>query len=101
VIKTIPNLRRIAVAPAADVARCAEQIGDAYVLSYRPSPSDMVGYDFDPARIRRILRRDLEACRGCHVDITLKDVETVQGDPERVRKWVQIARDVIEEIGLL
>ena len=95
-LRQIPNLRRIAVSPMADVARCAEQIGTDYVISYRPSPSDMVGYDFAPGRIRRILRRDLTACRGCHVDITLKDVETVQNDPERVRRWVQIAREVIE-----
>lgn len=99
VLRQIPNLRRIAVAPAADVASCAEQIGEDYVLSYRPSPADMVGYGLDPDRIRRILRRDLEACRGSHVDITLKDVQTVQGDPERVRRWVDIAREVIEECG--
>ena len=96
-LRQMPNLRRIAVSPMADVAKCAEQIRDDYVLSYRPSPSDMVGYDFDPARIRRILRRDIGACSGCHVDITLKDVETVQGDPERVRRWVQIAREVLDE----
>jgi 5S rRNA maturation endonuclease (ribonuclease M5) len=56
----------------------------------------MVSYGFDPDRIRKILKRDLEACKGCNVDITLKDVETVQGDPDRVRKWVRIAREVIE-----
>ena len=98
-LKQIPNLRRIAVSPMADVAKCAEQIGPDYVLSYRPSPSDMVGYGFDADRIRRILRGDLAACRehNCHVDITLKDVETVQGDPTRVRRWVEITREVIEE----
>jgi hypothetical protein len=95
-LRKIPNLRRIGVAPCANVARCAEQIGRDYVLSYRPSPADMVSYGFDPDRIRKILKRDLEACKGCHVDITLKDVETVQGDPDRVRKWVRIAREVIE-----
>ncbi len=92
-LKRIPNLRRIAVSPMADVARCAEQIGADYVLSYRPSPSDMVGYGFDPGRIHRILQRDLKACRGCCYDITLKDVETVQNDPDRVRNWVAITRD--------
>ena len=43
-----------------------------YVLSYRPSPADMVSYGSDPDRIQSILRRDLEACKHCHVDITLK-----------------------------
>jgi len=97
-LKGIPNLRRIAVAPAADVAKCAEQIGTDYVMSYRPSPADMVGYGFDAARVRAILTRDLEACRGCRVDITLKDVQTVQGDSDRVRKWVALAREVADDV---
>ena len=97
-LRQIPNLRRIAVSPFADVARCAEQIGDDYVLSYRPSPADMVSYDFNPDRIRRILRRDLEACRNCHTDITLKDVETVQGDPDRVRRWVALTREIVDAL---
>ena len=98
-LRAIPNLRRIAVSPFANVPRCAEQIGKDYVISYRPSPADMVSYGFDPARIRTILRRDLQACRGCHVDITLKDVETVERDPDRIRKWVAIAREVMDEIA--
>jgi len=98
ILRAIPNLRRIAVSPFANVARCAEQIGRDYVISYRPSPTDMVGYGLDPARIRTILRRDLQACRNGHVDITLKDVETVQGDPTRVRRWVEITREEIERV---
>jgi len=97
-VRQIPNLRRIAVSPFANVASCAEQIGRDYVLSYRPSPADMVSYGFDKERIRTILKRDLEACRESHVDITLKDVETVESDPERVKNWVTLAREVIDEI---
>ncbi len=100
VLRQIPRLRRIAVAPCANVARCAEQIGTDYVISYRPSPTDMVGYGFDPHRIRKIVKADLEACKGCHVDITLKDVETVQGDPNRIRNWVTLVRQIIDELLL-
>ncbi len=64
-------------------------------MSYRPSPADMVSYGYDPDRIRKILKRDLEAAKHCHVDITLKDVETVQSDPDRVRNWVIITRQVL------
>jgi len=97
-LRQIPNLRRIAVSPFANVPRCAGQIGRDYVLSYRPSPADMVSYGFDQTRIRSILKRDLEACRDCHVDITLKDVETVEKDPERMKKWVTVTREVIDEM---
>ena len=97
-LRQIPNLRRIAVTPSANVARCAEQIGPDYVFSYRPNPVDMVCYGFDSERIGSILRQDLRACKHCHVDITLKDVETVQGDPERVRNWVALTRQIIDEV---
>ncbi len=100
VLRQIPNLRRIAVSPMANVASCAEQIGDEYVFSYRPSPSDMVGYSWDEERVRRILRRDLGICKanGCHVDITLKDVETVQGERQRLFDWMRVAREIIAEV---
>ena len=97
-LRVIPNLRRVAVTSFADTARCAEQIEQDYVLSYRPSPADMVSYGFDRDRVRSILRRDLEACRDSHVDITLKDVETVGKDPERVKNWVAVTRSVIDEV---
>lgn len=97
-LRQIPNLRRIGVSPFANVATCAEQIGTDYVVSYRPSPADMVSYGFDPGRIRSILTRDLQACRHSHVDITLKDVETVESDPNRVRNWVTLTREVIAEV---
>jgi len=97
-LRKIPNLRRIAVSPFADAPRCAEQIGTDYVISYRPSPADMVSYGFDEDRIRKILTRDLSACKECYVDITLKDVETVQSDPDRARSWVELTRRIIDEI---
>lgn len=98
ILRQIPNLRRIAVSPFADVGRCAAQTGRDYVFSYRPSPADMVSYGFDRSRIRSTLKRALEACGDCHVDITLKDVETVEKDTERVRRWVGLAREVIDEV---
>lgn len=97
-VRQIPNLRRIAVTPFADVRCCAEQIGDRYVMSWRPSPAEMVSVQFDPDHIRKTVHGALKAARanGCHIDITLKDVETVQGHPERIHEWVRIVREVTE-----
>jgi len=95
-LRKIPNLRRIAVAPAADVRKCAEQIGADYVISYRPNPALMVSVGFDPDRIRRIVTDAMEACKGLHVDITLKDVETVENQPQRLKEWTRIVRQIAE-----
>lgn len=97
-LRQIPNLRRIAVSPFANVEKCADQIGRDYVFSYRPNPADMVSYGFDEENVRSILTKDLQACKKCHVDITLKDVETVQGDPNRIHQWVRTTRDVINTV---
>jgi len=92
-LRKIPNLRIIAVTPRADVRRCAEQIGADYVVSWRPNPADMVCCQFDEGLIRRILREGLQASRGCRVHIHLKDIETVQGEPDRLARWVRIVRE--------
>ena len=41
-------------------------------------------------------RADILEKHGCHYEINLKDVLTVQGDRERLREWVQIVRGIIE-----
>jgi len=97
IVRQIPNLRRIAVAPVADVRRCAEQIGQDYVLSYRPNPSQMVCCGFDPQLIRKVIGEDLQAADGCHLDITLKDIQTVEYQPQRLRDWVKIVRSVADD----
>ena len=94
ILRQLKNLRRIAVSPWADISVCARQIEDRYVLSWRPNPSDMVCSGFNPERIGITLREGLKKCAGCHVDIILKDIQTVQGEPERLRNWARIAKDV-------
>lgn len=99
-LRQIPNLRQIGVTPLADVARCAEQIGPDYVFSWRPNPTDMVCYGFNEEKIRRIIGDGLRAARAhdCRAHIHLKDIETVEGEPDRLARWVRIVREVAEGV---
>lgn len=94
ILRQIPNLRRIAVAPRANVRRCAEQIGRDYIFSYRPNPSEMICCGFDPDHIRKVIRTALRETRGCFVDITLKDIQTVENQPQRLKEWVKVVRGI-------
>ncbi len=96
-LRQLPNLRRIAVVPVADVAKSAEQIGTDYVFSWRPNPADVMCCGFDEDRIRRIIRAGMEAAKGCIVDITLKDVQTIEHEPWRLRRWVEIVRGITDQ----
>lgn len=98
-LRRIPNLRSIAVAPSADLAACAEQIGADYAISWRPSPTDMVCADWSEDRIHGLLRQGLAACAGTRMHICLKDIETLQGEPDRLKRWIGIVRSVLKTGG--
>ena len=96
-LKTLKNLRRIAISPFANVEKCAEQIGSDYVASYRPDPSAMVSRGLNEEYARAELRRCFDVLKqnNCYFDITLKDVETVGKDPTAVPRFVQVCREEI------
>ena len=100
ILRKIPNLRRIAVSPFAKIDSCAEQIGKDYVCSWRPSPSETVCTGYDEAKVKKIIREGMKhfSKNECFVDICLKDVHTVQNDPERLRKFTSAVRDIFEEV---
>lgn len=99
-LRRIPNLRRIAVTPWADIPGCAEQIGRDYVCSWRPNPAIAIAHGVTAERSRRMVREALQAFRdhGCIVDITLKDVHTLEGDIGRLSEWVRICRESADEM---
>lgn len=96
-LRKVPNLRRIAITAWADVRKCAEQIGQDYVFSWRPSPAEMICSGFDPDYIRKVVKDAMEASKGCHVDITLKDVQTIQHRPENLKEWVKNVREITDD----
>jgi hypothetical protein len=96
-LRQLENLRCIAVTPAADLRRCAEQIGRDYVISWRPNPTDMVCAGWDERRVQSIIREGMDICKDGFAHIILKDVETVQGQPDRLARWTYIAREIVKE----
>lgn len=99
-LKTIKNLRRIAITPFMDVRKSAEQIGGDYVVSYRPKPTDMVANGLDESLVRGIVKRDYQILKenNCVFDITLKDVETIAAKPDNMIRWVNLVRRVGDEV---
>jgi hypothetical protein len=97
ILRKVKNLKMISVAPAANLEKCAEQIGSDYVVSWRPNPTDQVCTSFDHERIRRTIREGCQILNrnGCHYEINLKDVVSLCGERERLREWVSIVREVI------
>jgi hypothetical protein len=96
IVKRIPNLARVSVSPWCDQEFMARELGRDYVFSRKSSPTLISTGNFDEAAIRADLRKTLEAARGCRLEIIMKDVHTLNEEPGRLARWVELAR---AEIG--
>ena len=97
VLKRIPNLARVSVSPWANEEAMAEALGSDYVYSRKPNPTMISTGRFDEKQIRRDLAKTLAIARSCRLEIIMKDVHTLHNEPERLPRWVEIARQEIEK----
>jgi len=97
VIRAMPNLRRISIAPWTDVRVAAEKLQGRYIYSWKPNPA-CVSNPFDTDHIRAGIRRTFGIARehGCHIEAILKDTHTCNNHPERMTEWVKIAKEEAE-----
>jgi len=94
ILANVPRLRRVSVAPNANQEIMAAALAGKYVFSRKPYPAH-VCVGFNEKAIRADLRHTLTVARGQPLEIILKDTQTVQGEPWRIKRWVEIAREEV------
>jgi hypothetical protein len=97
VLKKIPNLKRVSVSPWCDQTFMGEALGRDYVFSRKPNPTLISCEQFDEDLIRQDLLQTLTAAKNCNLEIIMKDVHTLRGDPSRLGRWVRLARKMCEK----
>ena len=75
----------------------AEKIGRDYVLSAKPSPTNVVSAASNPDLIRSELSEILRACERnhCPAEILLKDISTVGHRLDHLITWERIAMELV------
>jgi hypothetical protein len=94
---SIPRLRRISMSPWVDAEAGAAAIGDRYVFSHKPNPAVVAAERWSPEAAAESLRYVLDRTRGCVVEVILKDISTVRGEPQRLWDWARVASEVTAE----
>ena len=97
ILRRVKNLRKISISPWADLEVAAREIGTDYVISFKPNPAYLAHDHWQPELVREYLRSSLERLRGCRVEVILKDISTIRGEPRRLAEWEKVARAVIAE----
>ncbi len=93
VLKRMTNLTKILSGPRSDPACYPEPFGEKCVISWRPVSAIIAAERFDEAAQRRQLREGVAKLKGCNFEIHMHEPMTVHGDLDRVKRWVQIARE--------
>ncbi len=97
ILRRIPNLRKISVSPWCNTATVVEKIGRSYVMSRKPSPAILAEDHWRPEWARRDLCDFLDAARGCHVEIIMKDISTLRYQPQRLWQWARMASEAVQQ----
>lgn len=95
VVKRLPDLARVSISPWCDQEIMARELGRNYVFSRKASPTLISTGIFDENAIRADLRKTLDLARECRLEIIMKDVHTLNEQPWRLARWVELARSEI------
>jgi hypothetical protein len=98
IIKRIPRLRKVTVSPWSDARGMAEKLGRDYIYSWKVNPAEIAPPLIDETQIRQGLREAFAATsqNHCRVEVLMRDVMTLGGNPENIIRWTQIAREESE-----
>ncbi|MBR5535626.1 MAG: hypothetical protein IKU60_03150 [Clostridia bacterium] len=97
-IKTLPNLKKVSISPWCDEEFMANELKNSGIIYHRkPSPNFLgVGEKLDEDAFRAHIEKTLKTAKGCKVEITQRDVYTVNRDINKVKRYVEIIRESIE-----
>ncbi|MEG1525015.1 MAG: hypothetical protein RRZ24_02755 [Clostridia bacterium] len=98
IMDKIPNLRKISMSPWNKWDEAAVRCRGKYVMSCKPSPAKFAVGDFSAESARKEIEQIIMETEGCSIEIVMKDISTVDYQPEKLWKWAKIARETVDGI---
>jgi hypothetical protein len=89
----IPNLRVFVCSAWTDLDRVIEACDGKHTIMWRQSAAAVVFPD-DLEPIRRHLDEGLRKLHGHSYQVVLRELETLQGHPNRLREWASLAKEL-------
>lgn len=98
-IKDIPNLRKISMSPWVDQERGAAGIGSQFVFSRKPNPAFLAAPRWEPEVVAEDIRATMATAKrhGCPLEFILKDISTVNYEPQRLWQWAALVMELVQE----
>ena len=96
-ISRLENLRKVSISPWCNEEYMGERLRGSRVIYHRkPSPNYLgTGTVLDEEAFRAHIRKSLKAAKGCEMEITQRDVYTINRDIPKAKKYVDIIKEEI------
>ncbi len=97
-LSKVENLRKVSISPWCDEQFMGERLAGSRVTYLRKPPATILGLDepLNEDAARETFRNTAIAARGCKLEIAQRDVYLVNHDPDKVRRYVEIGREELE-----
>lgn len=89
----IPNLRVFVCSAWTDLQKVVDAVGDRYTIMWREKASEIVFAD-DISSIRKNQEEAMKIAQGCYVQIVLRELQTLNGNPDRLKDWAKSGKEV-------
>jgi len=96
-IAKLPNIRKLSCSPWSEREPFAEKMPAHCVMSNKPNPSFLAEGNLDEDKVRADIRRTIAAAKayGRSLELIQKDISTVNGNPQTLFRWHDIAMEEV------
>lgn len=93
-ISTLKNVRKVSISPWCNEDYMGEQLGKTNIVYHRkPSPNFLgISKNLDEVAFTEHVKKTISAAKNCTIEFTQRDVYTISGNIDKVRKYVSIIR---------
>ena len=88
----IPTLRIFVSSAWTDLRKVIEAVGDKYTIMWRQKATDVVFNDLESTK--KHLEEGMKITKGCYVQIVLRELQTLNGNNQRLKEWASIAKEI-------
>lgn len=92
-IKTLSNLWRVTISERTDRRRAVDELGDAFILSVRPTMANVVYGDEDDNR--KELKEIRDIFKDTDYELNCPGIMTFNGDARRYHTYARLSREVL------
>ena len=93
-IGQLTNLKRLSISPWSNEEKIGKYCRKSNVVySRKPSPNFFMAAEYDEGAVRAQFKKTVACAEGCRLEFIQRDVYTVNNEPERFARWVELARE--------